>query len=190
MEKEHGQMKSKLKGMAAGIVLIALTMFLWQCTSWLVSTTLQITFYVEDGLYAVEDSVQMAPVDLTDNEDWAEHHDEVTGIQRVLFATWVMNRSAVDAIAQFYISADSALASADQVRDEATLILDGITVPADDSIYITAPQSAEYIRNAEELKDFLVEGVFSLYCIAEESPFEIEVPESVAVVIDFTYSPE
>lgn len=180
-------MKSKLKMAAMGIFLVALLVFQWHCISWLLSTTLRITFYVEEGIYAVEEHVEMAEVDLLENEDWEDHHDDVKGIQRILFASWVINRGEADAIARFYVSRDCSLTTAAQVRSGATLVLDGITVPAHDSTYITASDSYRYLRNQDVLKDLMMEGMFCLYCIAEDAPFELEVPESVAVVIDFTY---
>jgi hypothetical protein len=183
-------MNSKLKTVVTGIIWITMMALLCQCTSWILSATLQITFYVEDDIYSVDDNVEMASVDLTENEDWDEHHEEVTGIQRAAFATWVINRSSIDAAAQFYVSTNCTLTTDTQVENEATLVLDGISVPANDSIYVTAEESYQYIQHQDELFDIMLEGAFCLYCIAEESPFAIEVPESVAVVIDFTYTPE
>lgn len=181
-------MKSKLKRMATGFLLVALMAFVWQCTSWISSATLRTTFYVKEGIYSVEDHVERAEVDLLENETWKEHHENIKSISRVLFAFWVINHGDVDATAQFYISKNCDLTTEEEVRSGATLVVDGVSVPANDSTYITARESYKHLRNQDELGDRLIEGQFCLYCIAENAPFEIEVPDSAAVVIDFTYA--
>lgn len=183
-------MKSKLAQAAMGLALIALMAFLWQCTSWLLSATLRVTYSVEADIFSVEDDVGVVQVDLTENEDWNEHHDEVTGIQRVLFASWVINHSDTATAAQVYISKDCSITDADSVKSKADLILDGISVPANDSIYITPQNSYRYLRKPEVLREFLLAGDACLYWIAKEVPFTLEVPDSVTIVIDFTYAAE
>ena len=181
-------MKSKLKLVTAGILLLALVAFVWQCTSWFSSTTLRLTYYIEDDIYSVENDVDKAEIDLTEHKDWQEHHDDVKGINRVLFAFWVKNHGDVEATAQFFISEGCDLSTEGEVRNGATLVLDGISVPANDSIYVTAKESYRYLRHFDELEKRLIEGQFCLYCIAENAPFDIEVPDSAALVIDFTYA--
>jgi len=158
------------------------------CTSWLGSTTMRITYYLENEIYQLESDIQSAEVDLRDNSDWQEHHDNVTGISRILFAFWVINPAASDATAQFYISTDGGLATAQQIQDQGTLVLDGISVLAQDSVYISARDSYQYFRHVDELADRLIEGQFHLYCISTSAPFEIEVPDSAAFVVEFTYA--
>ena len=132
--------------------------------------------------------MEWAEVDLLENETWKEHHEDVKGISRVLFAFWVINHGDVDATAQFYISKNCGLTTEEEVRNGVTLVVDGVSVPANDSTYITAQESCKHLRNLDVLEDRAIEGQFCLYCIAENAPFEIEVPDSAAVVIDFTYA--
>ena len=169
----------------AGLLVLAV---LGGCTSWLSSTTMRITYYLESEIYHLENKIESAEVDLSDDSDWQEHRDKVTGISRILFAFWVINPAAVDATAQFYISTDEVLATAQQIQEQATLILDGISVPAQDSVYVSARDSYQYFRNVDELADRLIEGRFHLYCISSSAPFEIEVPDSAAFVVEFTYA--
>ena len=172
-------------GFVAGLLILAV---LGGCTSWLGSTTMRITYYLESSLYHLENEIESAEVDLQDNEDWQDHRDDVTGINRILFAFWVINPTTSDATAQFYISTDEDLATAQQIQDHATLVLDGISVPAQDSVYINARDSYQYFRNVDELTDRLIEGQFHLYCISSSAPFEIEVPDSAAFMIEFTFA--
>jgi hypothetical protein len=181
-------MKSKSNGMAAGILLVFLMAFVWQCTSWISSSTIRLTYYIKDRIYSVEDEVERASVSLQEESVWQDHHDDVKGISRVLFAFWVINQDDSEAVAQFYVSKDSTLSTAEEVRNGATLVLDGVSVPAGDSVYITAQDSYRYLRNSDELKERLMEGRFALYCIAQNVPFEILVPDSAAVMIEFTHA--
>lgn len=183
-------MKSKLKKAAAGLLLTALMAFVWQCTSWIGSATLRLTYYIEDDIYSVENDVDMAEVDLMEHEEWQKHHDDIKGINRILFAFWVKNHSDVDASAQFYISEDCSLSTIEEIRDphKATLVLEGVSVPARDSVFISAKESYRYLRHLDVLEESLIAGHFCLYCIADSAPFEIEVPESTAVILDFTYA--
>jgi hypothetical protein len=175
-----------LTGFLTGLLTVAI---LCRCSAWLGSTTLRITYYLEDEIYYdVENGVQNAKVDLRENSDWQEHHDDVTGISRILVAFWAINPVANDATAQFYISLDDSLVTAQEIRDQATLVLDGINVPAQDTVYISAADSYQYFHNVDELTDRLLEGQFFLYCIADAAPFEIEVPDSAALVVEFTYA--
>jgi hypothetical protein len=169
----------------AGLLVLAV---LAGCTSWLGSATMRITHYLESRIYHLENEIESAEVDLQDNSEWQEHRDDVTGITRILFAFWVINPTAVDATAQFYISTDGNLATSQQIQDQATLVLDGISVPAQDSVYINARDSYQYFRNVDELADRLIEGQFHLYCISSSAPFEIEVPEGAALMIEFTFA--
>ena len=177
--------RKKSAFLLTGLLVLAV---LAGCTSWLGSTTMRITYYLENGIYHLEHEVQSAEVDLRDNSDWQEHHDNVTGINRILFAFWVINPAASDATAQFYISTDGGLVTAQQIQDQATLVLDGISVPAQDSVYVSARDSYQYFRHVDELADRLIEGQFHLYCISTSAPFEIEVPDSAAFVVEFTFA--
>jgi hypothetical protein len=172
-------------GLLAGLLILAV---LGGCTSWLGSATMRITHHLDSRIYHLENEIESAEVDLQDNPDWQEHRDDVTGINRILFAFWVINPTASDATAQFYISAEEDLATAQQIQDQATLVLDGISVPAQDSVYINARDSYQYFRNVDELTDRLIEGQFHLYGISSSAPFEIEVPEGAAFVIEFTFA--
>jgi|GEM_PF-1097529 len=174
----------------AGLFLSGLLLLtvLAGCTSWLGSATLRITHYLEDSIYHLENEVQNAEVDLRDNADWQEHRDNVTGISRILFAFRVINPTATDATAQFYLSTEEGLATAQQIQDQATLVLDGISVPAQDTVYVTARDSYQYFRNVDTLADRLIEGRFYLYGISSTAPFEIQVPDSAALVVEFTYA--
>ena len=127
-------------------------------------------------------------MDLTEDEDWQEHRENITGIQRVLFASWVINHGDIDADVQVYISADTSYTNVDSVKAKTDLILDGISVPANDSIYVTPLTSIKYLHKPEVLKEFLLEGEACLYWIAREVPFRIEIPDSVTIVVDFTYA--
>ncbi len=188
MIKYHKMMKARRRPMAFVLTGLLAMALLSGCTSWLGSATMRVTYYLENSIYSLENEVQSAEVDLRDNPDWREHHDNVTGISRILFAFRVINPVASDATAQFYISTDGGLATAQEIRDQATLVLDGINVPAQDSVYVTAQDSYQYFRNVDELADRLIEGQFHLFCISNAAPFEIEVPDSAAFVIEFTYA--
>jgi hypothetical protein len=181
-------MKSKLIKAAMGLALIALMAFVWQCTSWLLSATLRVTYSVEAGIGSAEDGVGMIHIDLTEDEDWQEHRDNITGIQRILFASWVINHSDIAADVQVYISDDCGITDVDSVKSETDLILDGISVPANDSLYITPLNSIKYLHKPEVLKEFLLAGEACLYWIAREVPFTLEIPDSVTIVVDFTYA--
>ena len=181
-------MKGILKKAAAGVVLLFILACTWQCSSWLSSATFRVTYYIEEGIHSIEDDAKKAEVDLQENEDWQEHHDDIKGINRILFAFWVKNLADDDAAAQFYISKDCTFSTAPAIRQGATLVVDGVSVPANDSLYVSAPDSYRYLRNVDQLKDHLIDGQFCLYCIAENGPFEIELPENAAFVIEFTYA--
>ena len=181
-------MKSKLNGLTAGILLAVLMAFVWQCTSWLSSSTIRLVYYIKDDIYSVENEVQRASVNLQEERVWQDHHDDVQGISRVLFAFWVINLADAEAIAQLYVAEDSTLSTAEEVRNGAMMVLDGVSVPPNDSVYITALESYRYLRHPDELKERLMEGQFSLYCIAKNVPFEIRLPDSAAVVIEFTHA--
>jgi hypothetical protein len=185
---KYKMMTIQRKRMALVLTCFLVVALLCHCTSWLGSATLRITYYLEDGIYCLEDEVQSAKVDLRENSDWKKHHDNVTGISRLLFAFWVINPVAIDATAQFYISTEGSLTTAQDIQDQATLVLDGISVPAQDSVYVSAQDSYQYFRNVDELADRLIEGQFYLYCIADAAPFQIKVPDSAAFVVEFTYA--
>ena len=178
-------MKSKLnqkKLLIGGCLLLGLALI--TCSS-IISKTFTIVFYIDDPIASTDQEINWKEVDLTDNKDWKEHHDKIKRIDAVEFAVEIINHETTEATGQIYISKyDSLQQSA--LLDSALLVLDGIAIPPEDTVVVDRAESIKYIRNYEKMRDYVINGFFYACGVAKNVPFEIEVSDSMAVIVSFT----
>jgi hypothetical protein len=168
--------------LAGGCILLVLSFI--GCS--IISKTFTIVIYIEDRIWSTDEQINYDEVSLEDNEDWKEHKDKIKRIDSVEFAVRITNNENTEATGQIYISNDNSLSTPSSIQDSALLVLDGIVIPPGETKVIEREESIGYTRNYEELRDYVKSGFFYVYAIAENIPFNIEVSESLAVIVSFT----
>jgi len=130
-----------------------------------------VTFVIEEELsFTTSGDVYFYEVDVTDEEDWEDHKDNIDKIVSVGFELYITNNESLEVEFNGYIDrfGSTVYTDATDVENNATLILDGITLPAGPGTqtHITYGQSFQYVRNVDSLRTMALEGQFHAYGIS------------------------
>jgi hypothetical protein len=151
------------------------------CACFLIAGTWVITFEVDDQDIHASESFYKFSVNLNDNSDWNDNKDKLDNIEDVVFTFWLKNRSSNTMTGQVYVSDDSTLSSISAVQSSATLILDNISVPANDSLYVDMAHYYDLLQNFDALRDIVKPGVFTAYGIVP-NPLQGDLYDAVVIV--------
>ncbi len=157
--------KRYLLGLSGAILLVILA-----SSCWLLSGTWVIVYHVEDANIDPEDSFYRFAVDLTGEEVWQDHKDDIDDIADVSFTFKLANTGANTITGRVYVSPDSTLGDTLAVDTSATIILDGISGPPNDTLEMTLAHYYDLLQNFETLKDLVKSGVFTAYAIVPNAP--------------------
>jgi hypothetical protein len=120
-------------------------------------------------------------VNLEDNDDWRNNKDKLNSIEDMVFTFKLANPGSDSITGQVYVSEDSTLSDTTAVKSHATLILDGITVPPHDTLYVNMEHYYDLLHNFDTLRDLVKGGVFTAYGIVP-SPFVGGLFDAVVIV--------
>jgi len=158
--------------------LLIVTLF---CACFLIAGTWVITFEVDNEDIHASSHFYKFSVNLEDNQDWKDNKDKLDNIEDVVFTFRLKNNSSSTMTGQVYVSLDSNLNTAADVESTATLILDGISVPANDSLYVDMAHYYDLLQNFDALRDLVKTGVFTAYGIVP-NPLEGVLRDAVVIV--------
>lgn len=141
------------------------------------------------GLFSTNTTINADEIDLTNDETWQDHKDNIQNIIDVKFETTIFNGEASDATGEVYVSADE-LTTLAAIKSQGIRVLKGIIVPpAPDSIFIEFNESTQYQEHLQELLDLVESGHFWLYGIAAETPFSITIKQGSRILVTFSAGP-
>lgn len=113
-------------------------------------------------------------VDLTEDDVWDEHKDDIDRIDVVGFELWITNETTADFTYSAYIDdpEDPMWVTPEQVDSLATLIFDNLTITgagagSGSRRVITYAQSFAYLKNVPEIRRLMKLGVFDYYALTE-----------------------
>ncbi len=122
-----------------------------------------------------DETLDHLAVDLTDNETWQDHKDDIQAIVDVKFECEFVNNNLNSAAeGELYISTEL-YTTVEQVRTNATKVFGGLALEPSEVRSVSFSESADYIENLETVLDLLEGGQFYFYGIAAEAPFNITV---------------
>ena len=123
-------------------------------------------------------------VDLTEDDTWEEHQDDIKSIDLIGFELWITNSSGSDQTFQGYVNPadEQYYSTAANVQSNATVILDELTL-APGPNYVSYPQSFTYIKNIETLKTLVESGQLNVYGLVSGGSFTLD---SLRVIVTFT----
>ena len=145
---------------------------------WLLGITLTLSYDIEDREAQTGVPLNGVFVDLTQEEDWRDHQDNLDEIYNLLFYGWITNYESTPATGRLYVYKDTTLHTIEEVESNATLVLDGLVIPADTTVEVPLID-----LDLKPIRDLIMEGKFALYAIATNVPFHIKVLDSSVVVI-------
>jgi hypothetical protein len=131
-------------------------------------------------------------VDITEEDEWKKHEDDINDIDLVGFEMWFTNNEETAVIFNAYLDNGKADAydNYDDVDANTTKILDGVTLAAGPgtTTHLTYGQSFKFVQNVAILKEFVRSGVFHFYGTSSSGGDVAFVLDSVRVVVTFTAS--
>lgn len=136
------------------------------------------------GIVSTNTQLNPETVDLTNNQTWQDHKDDIQKIIDAKFEMTIKNNANTVATGELYVSDQDGLSLGD-LETSATRILFGIEIPAGDSVMISFTESAQYQENLETLLDLAETGLFYLYGVAENTPFNIEIMQGSRILVTF-----
>lgn len=111
-------------------------------------------------------------VDLTDDDTWNDHKDDIDRIDVVGFELWITNNTNTDFTYSAYLDDPTSPMwdTPGEVQSNATLIFDNLTIsgggPGSGSQrVVTYAQSFNYLKNIPEIRRLVKEGIFDYYAI-------------------------
>jgi len=177
-------MKNKFKYMIMVFSLLAIIIFAG-CWEWIASGTLIFGQKYIDEQIMTTDEFHYFMVDLSDNDTWEEHEDNIKAITGIGFEMWVTNNGEDTATGQIYFASadDDIYTTAAEVQENAVKIFDGWKLAPDgEQTYLNWPMSLAYIESADTLYKTVMTGELTLYALAENLPFELVVDTATVVV--------
>jgi hypothetical protein len=151
------------------------------CGCWLISGTWVIIFAVANEDITAGEGFHKFDVDITGESIWQDHKDNLHNVEDVALSFKLINELSTEATARVYVSSDNSLADSNAVKSSATLILDGLTVPANDSLQVGFAFYYDVLQNFETLRDLVKTGVFTAYALVPD-PQNVHIVYVVAVV--------
>lgn len=146
----------------SGLLLLAVaSLFLVGC---LVSGTFVVTLFIEEGDFTTLNGFYYYMVDLTTEDVWEDHKDNIENIDIVGFELWITNNSGSATTFNVWIEdiASPERTSLAQVQANATLVLEDLDIAAG-SVHITYGQSLSHVTNVSTLKELAESGQFHYY---------------------------
>jgi hypothetical protein len=151
------------------------------CGCWLISGTWVVVFAVADEDIFAGEGFHKFDVDITGESVWQDHKDNLHNVEDVAMSFKLINNLSTEATAKVYVSSDNTLSDSTAVKSFATLVLDGLTIPANDSLHVDLAYYYDVLQNFETLRDLVKTGVFTAYAIVPD-PQNVHVRYVVAVV--------
>lgn len=145
---------------------------------WLFGITMMLTYDIENEIVSTDTHFNSFMIDLTKEEDWQNNKDKLDEIHHLFFYGWVENYLNTNATGQLYMYKDTTLHTIAEVESLATLVLDGLVLPADSTVEV--PLTA---MDLQPVRDLIMDGQFGLYAIATNVPFHIRVYDASVVVV-------
>jgi hypothetical protein len=160
-----------------------LTLVLASGCWFLLSGTWVVVFAVADEeIDNTHPGLNVFHVDLTEEDAWEDHKDNLDNIEDVAMTFRFVNTSLEnEATGRIYVSSDNSLTDTTEIKATATLILDGLTVPINDSLEVDLAFYYDVFQNFEALRDLVKTGAFTGYAIVPDET-QVHVRHFVVVV--------
>lgn len=165
------------------LVLVGLVALL--AAGCILSGQFTIVVNIDDEIAYVNQVLNSAVIDLTNDATWKDHKDDIQNIIDVKFELTVENNTSSAATGEVYVSENEYTTEA-EVKDNATLVLSGIVVDPNATRTISFTESAKYITNLKTLLDLVKTGHFYVYGLAAAPPFEITIQSGGRLLITFS----
>lgn len=169
-------------------MLVALALL----TGCLLSGTFVIVISIEKVDFTTRTGFYYYHIDLSEEQDWLDHKDDIKDIDLVGFELWITNHEDVARTFSVYVDDDASLpdsnSSLTDVKSNATLVLDEFELDAgpNKQMRVTYGQSFKYLKNVETLKSLVEKGTFDYFGVSSGGTASGYTIDSARVIITFT----
>lgn len=123
-------------------------------------------------------------VDVTDEEDWEDHKDDIKQVNWVSFELYLSNPGGTAVMFDGYIDdIDNAICGTVACAEGKTRILKDISIPASGSTHIRMGDSFAYEENIETLKTLAEAGAFHFYGVSDGGAFVLDSGRVVVAIV-------
>lgn len=142
--------------------------------------TEEFTFTTMTGFYHYD-------VDVTDEEDWQDHKDDIQNIDAVGFELWFTNNSGSDVTFNVWLDdgVGATYEEATSAQNNLNLVLDDVTLPPGKS-HLSYVESLGKITNFALIKSLASVGKFKFYGVSSNTTDSTWIVDSGIVYITFT----
>jgi len=132
---------------------------------------------VPNGLFTYD-------VDVTDEQDWEDHKDQIEQVNWVSFELTLTNPGEAAITFNGYVDdVDNAVCSTIGCATATTRVLKNITIPASSTRVITMGESFGFMENMDVLKALAATGRFRFYGVSGGGPFVIDEGRIVVAIV-------
>lgn len=167
-------------GMVAALLLLA---------GCLVSGTFVVSVMIRDLSVSANQENYFLDVDITGEQDWQDHRENLKDIDLVGFELWATNNIGVANTFSAYVADSASSLAASSTRSEIVsqgiLVLNELPLSATGQTHITYGQSFKYTANIHRLKQLIEAGKVKMFVVASESTIDFDL-DSVQVIVTFT----
>ena len=149
----------------------------------LVSGQITVVESIEIGA-TTDQNLSKFNLDLNDNADYRDHKDQILSVDEISLVAILTNRANSEAIAEVYISDNPNLSTIQDIRTQADLIFTSPSVPANGEVIVNWSDGFAHMSNTDVLIDqILGDGMFTVYGIAENVPFDLFIEAEVVITV-------
>ncbi|MFQ5498994.1 MAG: hypothetical protein ACE5FH_04920 [Candidatus Zixiibacteriota bacterium] len=152
--------------------------------TWVVETMLR------DLVVSANQDSYYERVDITDNDVWQDHSDDVKDIDAIGFEMWATNSGQADNFDIYIADTTAGLgpnSSVGQIAADGVAVLEDLPLVANGKTYISYPGSFSYFQhqNLGKIKKLVEQGAFDFFAFSNSSSVNVTV-DSVRVVLTLT----
>lgn len=147
---------------------------------------ISVTFLLDEDIDTTTVPVDLFiySVDVTDEEDWEDHKDDIQQVNWVSFEFYFTNPGGSDVSFDGYIDdIDNPQCGTIPCAEATTRVLKDITIPAGSSTHISMGDSFAYQENVEILKNLAEAGAFHFYGVSDGGAFVLDSGRVVVAIV-------
>jgi len=154
----------------------------------IVTGTFVITKKIDDFAASTSGTFDAVDVDVTQEDVWIDHKDNIKNISDVRFHGTIGNNSNNPAAGQIYFSNHSTYETPDQVREaaddgDAILVFSGFTIQPQEQYILTFSESAKYRQNLDRALKLIETGRFYMYALTPDDIFSLQVTHAYVLLV-------
>lgn len=167
-----------MKTKTTQLTLLAAILALTTVAGCLISGQFILVYSGTATIHSDDDDLDPRYVDITGEDVWQDHKDNIHGIEDIKFECEFVNNTDHLLHGEVWISKDG-WTTVEQVRTpgNATRVFSGLEVPAGSTVPVSFSESSSYIENLDTVLDLLEDGQFWIYGIVpeEDEPFDLTI---------------